>query len=208
MKLAIMGPPGSGKGTQAEILSKKYNLKHIYTGDLLREEKRRGTKLGKLIQSIIDKGNYMPSEIVIDLIKDKIPKDNFILDGSPRRIKEAEWVEELHPLDIFIHLEIDEETIMERLSKRRVCINCGELYHLATKKPKKENICDKCGNKLSIRADDKPEIIKYRLEMYKKESIPVVRFYEKNGKIKKIDAEGTIEEISKRILKVINEKRL
>jgi adenylate kinase len=203
MKLAIMGPPGSGKGTQAEIISKKYKLKYIYTGDLLRKEERRRTKLGKLISSLIDKGNYMSSEVVIQILKSRIPKDNFILDGSPRRIGEAEWLEKNHALDLFINLEVKEKTMVERLSKRRICLKCGELYHLVNKKPRKNNVCDKCGSKLSVREDDKPKIIKHRIKVYKKESLPVTRFYDKLNKILHVNGEGRVEETSKKIFKAI-----
>ncbi|MDD5331839.1 MAG: nucleoside monophosphate kinase [Candidatus Nanoarchaeia archaeon] len=207
MKLSIIGPAGSGKGVQAELLSKKYKLKIIAAGELLRHEEKKKTKIGKIISKFVDKGNLVPNKIIENLIKKRLPKNNFLIDGFPRDLPEAKWLEKLSPLDLVIHLDTRKQVVLKRLSNRRVCPRCHEIYHLINKKPKKAGICDKCKSKLIQRIDDKPKFIKKRLEVYKKETIPVVRFFEKKQKLVHVDGNKSVKNVFNQINKILKNEQ-
>lgn len=212
MKLIIFGPPGSGKGTYASILEKKLGIPKINTGDLLREIAKSGTELGKKITEYQTKGELVPDDIVIDVLKERISKSDclngFILDGYPRTIPQAEALEKISSPDVIINLIVPQSVIVTRLSGRLICPNCNAIYHKLFLKPKNDEICDKCGSKLIQREDDKPEVIKERFRVYQKQSKPLIDYYKKkkpfgNVRCSKVDIPPEV--VVDRILKKLKE---
>ena len=212
MILILLGAPGVGKGTQGVLISKEYGIPQISTGDILRKEVKEETELGKKAKQYMDKGELVPDDIIIDMMEKRIKEDDckngFILDGFPRTTAQAEAFDEMLKknslnLDKVLLIDVPEEEIVERLTGRRVCPNCGAVYHIKNNPPKQEGICDKCGSKLIQRDDDTEEVVRNRLEVYKKSTMPLVEYYEKQGKLVKIDGTGKIEEIFERIKKVL-----
>lgn len=216
MRVVLFGPPGSGKGTQASLLKEKYGLAHIATGDILREAVANKTEVGLKAKSYMDRGELVPDDVVIAIVKDKlqsIGEVGFILDGFPRTIAQAEaldraLVELGKPLDAVVNLQVDEEELVRRLSGRRVCPSCGEPYHLESKPPKVDEVCDKCGTALLQREDDKPEAIRNRLRVYREQTEPVLGYYASRGILKNIDAVGEIEQIASRIVDAVGADKL
>jgi len=216
MRVVLFGPPGSGKGTQASLLKEKYGLAHIATGDILREAVANKTEVGLKAKSYMDRGELVPDDVVIAIVKDKlqsIGEVGFILDGFPRTIAQAEaldraLVELGKPLDAVVNLQVDEEELVRRLSGRRVCPSCGEPYHLESKPPKVDEVCDKCGAALLQREDDKPEAIRNRLRVYREQTEPVLGYYASKGILKNIDAVGEIEQIASRIVDAVGADKL
>jgi len=178
MRLIIFGPPGAGKGTYASMLSSMFK---IATGDIFREEIRKGTELGRISEPFVSVGKLVPDEIVIGLLRRELNKSGskrgFILDGYPRTIDQAIALEKMAKIDAIILLIVPEWIIIERLSNRRICRRCGAIYNLKYLKPKREGICDKCGGELYQRKDDKPEVIKKRLKVYEEQTRPLIEFY-------------------------------
>ncbi len=212
MILILLGAPGVGKGTQGALISKEYNIPQISTGDILRNEVKNETELGKKAKVYMDKGELVPDDIIIGMMENRIKQDDckngFILDGFPRTVAQAEAFDEMlkkNGLELHRVLLIDvpEEEIIERLTGRRVCPNCGAVYHIKNNPPKKEGICDKCGSELVQRDDDKEEVVRNRLEVYKKNTMPLIDYYTKTSKLVKIDGTGEIGEIFERIKKVL-----
>jgi len=194
MKLIIIGPPGSGKGSQAELLENKLNLKHIPLGEILRDEIRKNTTIGKKVKRI-SKGSLAPDYVVDKLVKKIIKgKNNFILDGYPRHLAQAKYLDKITRIDKVFLLDTPSNLIIKRLSNRRVC-KCGETYNLLTKKPKKDSTCDKDGKKLYQRDDDTPKIIKKRIKLYKKQTIPVINYYKKKKLLIKIDSSKSLKQV-------------
>lgn len=216
MRVVLFGPPGSGKGTQASLLKEKYGLAHIATGDILREAVANKTEVGLKAKSYMDRGELVPDDVVIAIVKDKlqsIGEVGFILDGFPRTIAQAEaldraLVELGKPLDAVVNLQVDEEELVRRLSGRRVCPSCGEPYHLESKPPKVDEVCGKCGTALLQREDDKPEAIRNRLRVYREQTEPVLGYYASRGILKNIDAVGEIEQIASRIVDAVGADKL
>ena len=208
MKLIFFGPPGPGKGTQAAIVCKKLNIPSISTGDMLRAAIKEGTEVGKKAQSYMDAGKLVPDEVVIGIVVERVAKpdcqNGYILDGVPRTIAQAEALEKAGiTFDDVISIEISDETIMERMSGRRVCEHCGASYHLVAVPPKTPGVCDKCGGKLIQRHDDEPETVKARLEVYHKETEPLKDFYAERGLLKSVENQPTVAETSQAILHVL-----
>lgn len=206
MNIILLGAPGSGKGTQAEIIEKQLSIKSISTGNIIRAELKSGTQLGKLAQSYIDKGLLLPDEVVIDIVRETVKKDEykngFILDGFPRTIPQAEALDNLGvKIDKVIDIEVDDESIIKRISGRRVCAVCGASYHLVNKKPKEDNICDKCHNTLIQRKDDEIETVKDRLKIYHEQTEPLIEYYKGKGKLIEIDGNNTVEKTTQLVLK-------
>jgi len=206
----FLGPPGAGKGTQADIAAKKFGLVKIATGDILREAVRNGTELGKLAEKYMKRGELVPDDLMLSLVRETLKKikTGFILDGFPRTVLQAEGLEKIleeenAELRRVIFIDVPDEVIIERLSNRRVCPQCGAVYNLLTNPPKRDEICDNCGSKLETRADDRPETIKRRLEVYRKKTEALVKYYTDRGMLVKIDGDGDLEKVSERILKVM-----
>ena len=204
-----MGAPGAGKGTQSEVISEKFNIPAISTGDILRGAIKNETELGKVAKSYMDAGQLVPDEVVIGLIKDYLAgdacKNGFILDGFPRSIPQAEALDALGvKIDAVVTLEVPDQVIVERMSQRRMCPDCGASYHLTFKPSKDNKTCDKCGAELYIRKDDAPETVLARLSTYHAQTEPLEVYYEKKGILKRINGVGDVSEISKLTLNALN----
>lgn len=204
-----MGAPGAGKGTQSEVISEKFNIPAISTGDILRGAIKNETELGKVAKSYMDAGQLVPDEVVIGLIKDYLAgdacKNGFILDGFPRSIPQAEALDALGvKIDAVVTLEVPDQVIVERMSQRRMCPDCGASYHLTFKPSKDNKTCDKCGAELYIRKDDAPETVLARLTTYHAQTEPLEAYYEKKGILKRINGVGDVSEISKLTLNALN----
>ncbi len=192
MKFIFLGPPGAGKGTLASVVSMKYGIPHISTGVIFREAIKAKSPLGIKVKAIIDSGELVSDDLTIELVKDRLSHDDvsngFILDGFPRTIAQAEGLCNLVDIDSVVNFTISDEDVVKRLSGRRVCKNCGQNYHIDFVKPKVENVCDVCNAELFIRDDDKPEAIQNRLDVYSKQTEPLIAFYEKKGSLVDVDA--------------------
>lgn len=203
MKLVLLGAPGAGKGTLAAVLIEKMGIPSISTGNMLREAIKNGTSLGMSAKKYMDAGDLVPDEVVIGMIKERLAEpdcaNGCILDGFPRNIPQAEALEKVVPMDCALSIEIPDETIVNRMSGRRVCLKCGATYNVnsATMAPKKEGICDKCGDEIVIRKDDAPETVLARLATYHEQTEPVKGYYEKLGKLKSIEIDNDFERTKK-----------
>jgi adenylate kinase len=210
MNIVILGPPGVGKGTYAEILSKKYGIPKISVGDLFRKAIKDETELGKKIKGYVSSGDLVPDPIVIELVKSRIEEDDcrrgFLLDGYPRTVAQVEAKEKFKKIDVALNFVAPDEVIMSRIGGRRTCSKCGAIYHIKNIPPKVEGICDRCGGKLIQRSDEKAEVIKNRLVVYREKTKPVINYLRKKGLLVDIDAHYNIEEIDKIISQC--EKRL
>ena len=203
----MFGPPGAGKGTQASLLVEELGVAHISTGDALRDAAARQTPVGLKAKAYMDRGELVPDDVVIAIAKEKIlatDEKGFLLDGFPRTIAQAgaldKALEEIgKPLDAVVNLEVERFEIVTRLSGRRVCPSCGEPYHLETKLPKAEGVCDKCGAKLIHRDDDRPEAVLNRLEVYSRQTEPALAFFEAKGLLRNVQAMGDIQEVFGRV---------
>ncbi len=192
MKLIFLGPPGAGKGTLAALVAETYKIPHISTGEIFREAIREKTPLGLKVQAIIDAGQLVSDDITIELVRERLAKGDaqkgFILDGFPRTIPQAEALAGIVAVEHAVNFDIADEAVVERLSGRRVCKVCSQNYNTLYMKPKKEGVCDKCGGDLYIREDDKVESITKRLEVYRKQTAPLIDYYRKKEKLIDIDA--------------------
>ena len=196
MKIVMLGAPGAGKGTQAIMICEKYQIPHISTGDIFRSNIKEGTELGRKAKEYMDQGLLVPDELTTDLVVDRIQKEDcengYVLDGFPRNIPQAKALKEAlekkgEALDFALNVDVPDENIIRRMSGRRACPVCGATYHIEHMKPKKEGICDKCGNELIIRDDDQPETVKRRLEVYNDLTKPLIDLYEEEGILRTID---------------------
>lgn len=198
MKLILLGAPGAGKGTQAEIISKKLSIPTISTGNILRAAVKNGTPVGLKAKAFMESGSLVPDEVIIGIMKERLAEpdcaNGYILDGMPRTIAQAEALEqEGIEIDVALSIEISDETIEARMTGRRTCTSCGATYHVVANPPKVDGICDNCGEKLVIRKDDEPETVKNRLKVYHQETEPLKDFYKSRGKLKMVDNQPTIE---------------
>jgi len=208
MKLILLGAPGAGKGTQAEILCKELNIPTISTGNILRAAIKNGTPTGLKAKAFMDEGKLVPDEVIIGIINERLAEEDcangYILDGVPRTIAQAEAMEKAGIVfDHVISIEIADETIVNRMGNRRVCEDCGASYHLVAVPPKVEGVCDKCGGKLIQRKDDAPETVKARLDVYHQETEPLKGFYAERGLLRAVEDRPTVAETSKGILNVL-----
>ena len=208
MKLILLGAPGAGKGTQAERLCKQLNIPTISTGNLLRAAIKDGTPTGLKAKSYMDAGKLVPDEVIIGIITERLAQEDcrngYILDGVPRTIAQAEAMEKAGiTFDAVISIEIADETIMQRMSGRRVCESCGASYHLVAVPPKTPGVCDNCGGKLVQRKDDAPETVKARLEVYHQETEPLKAFYKQRGLLKPVENQSTVEGTTEAILRAL-----
>lgn len=206
MRVLLFGSPGSGKGTQAMLLADFLNVRKISLGDILREEVKKNSDLGREVKNYMESGTLVPDELVSRVIEEYIDKRGFLLDGYPRNLSQAEKLDKIldkKGIDInsVIYLDIDEQIIIDRLSQRRVCKSCGANYHLVSLPAKKEDVCDRCSSELIQRSDDDPEVIKKRWQVFSQEVNKILDFYQKKNKLVKIDGRGEIGEVFERIKK-------
>lgn len=217
MRMVLLGPPGAGKGTLAALLKENLHLTHISTGDILREEMKNNTRLGLEAKQYIENGKLVPDEVVTKLIESRLkhtigPKDGFMLDGFPRTTQQAKDLGRIlkglkEPLDYVLYLESTLEVIIQRLTGRRVCRNCGALFHMRNKPPKKAGICNNCGGPLYQRADDNEETIRTRMDEYMKNTMPIIDYYEDQGTLRKVDADKDAEEVQAVLMQIFHEDR-
>ncbi|MBR2418319.1 MAG: adenylate kinase [Clostridia bacterium] len=211
MKITIMGPPGGGKGTQAEILSDKLSIPHISTGAIIRGAIREKTELGKVAEDYIANGQLVPDKLVIDMVSKRLEEkdceNGYILDGFPRTLPQADAMDEIGiELDYALNLLVDDEIIVDRLGGRRECKVCAAPYHVKFNPPEKEDVCDKCGGVLITRADDIPETIRQRLSVYHSETEPLIDFYNKKDILVNVTGRDSIEETTDAVLEALGVK--
>ena len=214
MKIIMLGAPGAGKGTQAIMISEKYGIPHISTGDIFRANIKNGTELGKKAREYMDQGLLVPDELTCDLVVDRISRDDcskgYILDGFPRTIPQAQALDRAlenmkTSLDYAIDVDVPDENIVNRMSGRRACPGCGATYHVMFRAPKQEGICDECGEKLIVRADDLPETVQKRLTVYHDQTQPLIDYYDKKGILKTVDGTKHVEEVFSDITSILGE---
>ena len=212
MDVILLGPPGSGKGTQAQKMIERYNIPQISTGDILRGAVKERTPLGVEAQRYMDQGRLVPDEVVVGIVRDRLKApdctEGFILDGFPRTLPQAEALDvTLHEMkreiDHVVSIEVDKEELLKRLTGRRTCQTCGAMYHLIFDPPTRDGICDKCGGKLYQRDDDQEETIRERLQIYEEQTTPLIAYYRGKGLLRPIDGVGEIEEIFQKIVKAV-----
>ena len=214
MNIILMGLPGAGKGTQASEIVKKFPIPHISTGDMFRKAIKDETDLGKEAKSYMDRGELVPDEVTVGIVKERISEDDakkgFLLDGFPRTIEQAEALNSImaeldRNIDAVINIEVPEEELMNRLTGRRICENCGTTYHLVFNPPKVEGICDLDGGKLYQREDDNPETVSNRLKVNVKQSKPILEYYDNKGVLKNIDGSKDIEEVTTDVIDILDQ---
>ncbi len=192
MKLIFLGPPGAGKGTQAERISELYGIAHISTGDMLRSQMREGTKLGAEAKGYIERGELVPDALIVAMVASRIKEDDcrngFLLDGFPRTVAQAEALNDISDIDMVIDIAVPEEKLLDRISGRRMCPDCGAGYHVSTYH---ENTCEKCGATLYIRDDDKPETVKNRIAVYERQTMPLIEYYTEKRLLTEINGDNT-----------------
>lgn len=208
MRLILLAAPGAGKGTQAEKLSEHFGIPTISTGAILRHNIQEGTELGKLAQKYIDNGNFIPDDVMIEVMKDRLSQEDcakgFILDGFPRTLAQAESLDKNKiSIDAVLNLEVPDEEIVKRLAGRLECKNCSATFHKEYRKPGKEGVCDNCGGELITRADDKPETVKNRLHVYHTQTEPLIQYYIQKGILKTAQGQDEIPETTKEVLRVL-----
>lgn len=217
MRLVLLGPPGAGKGTHAQVLSKEWQLAHISTGDMLREALRAGTPLGLKAKEYMEKGGLVPNEVVIGIVgerlKQKDAQAGFILDGYPRTSEQAESLDTMLtqqglPLDLAIYFKTSVNVVIKRLSGRRVCSKCGRTYHLTNFKPKAEGICDDCRGELVQRPDDREEVILNRLKEYEKQTAPLIEYYRKKKLLAEVSGDLEVSELNQEMKELFRKKGL
>jgi adenylate kinase len=214
MKIIMLGAPGAGKGTQAKQIADHYSIPHISTGDIFRANIKNGTELGKKAKEFMDKGELVPDELTCDLVVDRIAQDDaqngFVLDGFPRTIPQAEALEKAleargEKMDFAIDVDVPDDNIIGRMSGRRACLNCGATYHIVAIPPKKEGICDVCGEALVQRDDDKEETVKNRLNVYHEQTQPLIDFYQERGILRSVDGTVPMDEVFSAIKAILGE---
>ena len=212
MKLILLGPPGAGKGTQAESIKEAYNLIHISTGDIFRKNMKENTPLGVKAKEYVDKGQLVPDEITIAMVEDRLSqedvKDGFLLDGFPRSVSQAEALDDImmelgSKIDKVINIEVDKSILVDRAVGRRICKDCGATYHVSFNPPKEEGLCDKCGGPLYQRADDVAETVENRISIYEKETLPLVEYYSEKGNIATIKGDQEISKVFSDVQKAL-----
>ncbi len=214
LRTVLLGPPGAGKGTQATRIVEKYNVPHISTGDIFRENIKNGTELGKKAQEYMNKGELVPDDLVIEIATTRLLaddcKEGFLLDGFPRTVYQAEKLDEFLKahgleLDVVIDIEVGKDELITRLTGRRVCKACGASYHVVNIPPKTEGICDSCGGELFQRADDTVETVNNRIEVYNEQTMPLVDYYKNAGKLAVVDGALSLDTVFAEIVKAIGE---
>lgn len=214
MKIIMLGAPGAGKGTQAKKIAEKYSIPHISTGDIFRANIKNGTELGRKAKEYMDQGLLVPDELTCDLVVDRINQEDcangYILDGFPRTIPQAEALDAAlkkmgTSIDYAIDVDVPDSNIVNRMSGRRACVGCGATYHLVFNAPKKEGICDVCGEKLILRDDDQPETVQKRLTVYHDQTQPLIDYYKNAGVLKTVDGTADMEDVFAAIVNILGE---
>ncbi|EOS27104.1 adenylate kinase [Lachnospiraceae bacterium 3-1] len=212
MKIIMLGAPGAGKGTQAKQIADKYSIPHISTGDIFRANLKAGTELGKKAKEYMDQGLLVPDELTCDLVMDRIGQDDckngFVLDGFPRTIPQAQALDAAlakinEKMDYAIDVDVPDENIVNRMSGRRACLNCGATYHIVSIPTKVEGICDRCGNKVVLRDDDQPETVKKRLDVYHEQTQPLIDYYKEQNILKTVDGTQPMENVFGAIVEIL-----
>lgn len=208
MNLILLGAPGAGKGTQADVICKKFHIPAISTGNIIREALKSGTEMGKKAKAYMEAGELVPDEVVIGIVKDRIAQDDckngFVLDGFPRTIPQAEALDKMGvTIDKVVEIHVPDEKIVARMSGRRVCSDCGASYHLLYNKPKVEGKCDSCGGTLVQRVDDQPDTVKARLAEYHEKTEPLKQYYEKQGKLAVVEGQEAVADTTRLTLAAI-----
>jgi adenylate kinase len=209
MRLVLVGPPGAGKGTQAEFIAEHFSIPKISTGDIFRGNVSNGTDLGKMAKKYMDAGDLVPDEVTNAMVRDRLGEPDaahgFLLDGFPRNIPQAYELDGIlneigTSLGVVLDLNVDNEEVVRRLSGRRTCKSCGHVWHIEYDRPKRADVCDKCGGQLYLRDDDHPETVRHRLDVYTEQTSPLVHFYEQRKQLVEIDALGTVEDVTERAI--------
>jgi adenylate kinase len=212
MKLVIFGPPSAGKGTQAQRLSKKYNIPQIATGDLLREHVAKKTPIGIKVKEILDQGKLGPDDLVVDMIRERISQpdcaNGYLLDGFPRTMYQAKRLEEIADIDVVLNIGVDTDLLVERAAGRRICPNCAAVYHVDFNPPKNDSVCDKCGTQVIQRDDDKEETVRKRLNIYREQTEPIIAYYRQKGKVVDIDGSFGIDGVFEQMVRAISRLNL
>ena len=212
MKIIMLGAPGAGKGTQAQMIADQYHIPHVSTGDIFRANIKNGTELGMEAKKYMDQGLLVPDELTVKILLDRVAeedcKEGYLLDGFPRTIPQAEVLDKAltelgDAIDYAINVDVPDENIVKRMSGRRACLSCGSTYHMEHIPPKKEGVCDKCGNELVLRDDDKPETVLNRLEVYHKQTQPLIQFYEEKGVLRTVDGTKPMMEVFDSIVEIL-----
>jgi adenylate kinase len=212
MRIVLLGAPGAGKGTQAKKLIEKYNIPQISTGDILRKAVADGTPLGKEAKSYMDKGELVPDSVVVGLVKERLNQDDcksgFILDGFPRNTSQAEVLDSVLnemniPLEVALSVDVDMDILMKRLTGRRTCRECNQMYNVYFGPPAKDGVCDKCGGELYQRDDDREETIKKRLDVYEAQTAPLIDYYQGKGILRRVNGVGDIDQIFEQVCKIL-----
>lgn len=212
MKIIMLGAPGAGKGTQAKMIAEKYKIPHVSTGDIFRMNIKNGTELGIEAKKYMDQGLLVPDELTVRILLDRVAKedcrDGYVLDGFPRTIPQAEVLEDAlnklgDKIDFAINVEVPDENIIRRMGGRRACLSCGATYHIEHVPPKKEGICDNCGQELVLRDDDKPETVKNRLRVYQEQTQPLIDFYTERNVLKSVDGTQDMQDVFHAIVEIL-----
>jgi adenylate kinase len=200
VRITFLGPPGSGKGTQAEKLSAELDIPHIATGDILRDSIRKNTAIGRKVKSYVESGGLVPDEVVLELVLGEAMKmKSFVLDGFPRTLVQAERLDEIAPIELSVFFEVSETTVVARLTGRRICPRCSRVYNLSGDRSVVKESCDVCGVSLIIREDDHERIVRRRIQIYRKETLPLREYYMKKGVLKHLNAEGDPDTVYERL---------
>ena len=212
MKIIMLGAPGAGKGTQAKMIAEKYAIPHVSTGDIFRANIKEGTELGKEAKKYMDQGLLVPDELTVKILLDRVAKDDckngYVLDGFPRTIPQAQVLDNAltelgDKIDYAIDVEVPDENIIKRMSGRRACLGCGATYHIEHIPPKKEGVCDVCGQELVLRDDDQPETVKNRLGVYHEQTQPLIDFYTEKGILKTVDGTKDMKDVFAAIVSIL-----
>lgn len=212
MRILIMGPPGAGKGTQAVKIASFCEIPHISTGDIFRAAIREGTELGRKLKGYLDEGKLVPDEVTVEVIRERLQKPDcakgFLLDGFPRTVPQAKALDDMlkemnASLDVVLNIEVASQVLLERLTGRRVCRNCGATFHVVYQPPRREGVCDRCGGELYQRSDDTERVVSERLEVYARQTAPLLEYYQERGLLRKVNGELSIDEVWLEIEKIL-----
>lgn len=214
MRLILLGPPGAGKGTQAVRIAETFGIPHISTGDILRENVKQGTPLGTEAKKYMDAGDLVPDDVIIGMVGKRLEADDaaegFLFDGFPRTVPQAQALEDLlvernQPIDVALRLAVDESEVVDRLTGRRTCTQCGAIFHVTHNPPKEPGVCDRCGGELIQRDDDREDVVLNRLNVYRRQTEPLEHFYWERGLLRDVEAVGAVDDVTKRALDLLRE---